>query len=125
MESILHSITSYITALDWSYIMTLIFIGSLFNHIKIRQSIVNKLGLKLSTRYRIVLIGLLIGLPLHFIRGYAIENVENLFHSFVFALVFHKLILDNIMRHVTGKPLEETVLENTANRKLNPPDEQD
>lgn len=122
MESIIHSITAYITSLDWSYIMTFIFLSSLINHVKIRQSIVDKLGLKLRTRYRVVLVGLAMGIVLYFIRGYTVDKVEILLHSFVFAMVFHKLILDSIVKYVTGKP--EEISEQTVTDKPNASDEE-
>lgn len=103
MESIFQTLSNYVVSLDWSYIMTFILAAYLFNYSALTNGISKVIQVKARTRYRIALIGLILGVVLFLLRGYAIDKVEVLLHSFAFALVFHKLILDGIFQYLGGK----------------------
>lgn len=100
MENVINAINSYISGLDWPYILTLILLAHLINREKISTKISKVLRIKTRTRYRVALTGFLFGIVIYFFRGYKLENIECLFHSFVFALVFHKLALEGIMQYL-------------------------
>ena|SRR5690606_18488475 len=108
MQEILHQLSAYITALDWMYIFTFIIFAYWINGRSTRQRIYKILGLTLRTRNRVALVGISYGIALYFLRGYSPGDAERLMASFVFALVFHKLILDQVLgflkRRLTGIP---------------------
>ena len=108
-NEIWHKITGYVTALDWAYILTFIVIAYGFNHVKVKEGIKKVTRVKSRTKYRVAIIGLLYAVALYFIRGYTLEKVECLFQSYVFAFVFHKLIIEGIMRFVGKKVLPEKI----------------
>lgn len=124
ITEIWNQIISYVTTLDWSYILTFIVIAYGFNHFKVKEGIHRVTRIKSSTKYRVALIGLLYGVTLYFIRGYTLEKVECLFQSYVFAFVFHKLIIEGIMRFIGNKVLPGKIgkhLINNDNRTTIPP----
>lgn len=108
-NEIWHQITGYVTALDWAYILTFIVIAYGFNHVKVKEGIKKVTRVRSRTRYRVAIIGLLYAVALYFIRGYTLDKVECLFQSYVFAFVFHKLIIEGIMRFVGKKVLPEKI----------------
>ncbi len=109
LTEIWNQITGYVTTLDWSYILTFIVIAYGFNHFKVKQSIKKVTRVSSRTKYRVAIIGLLYGIALYFIRGYSLDKVECLFKSYVFAFVFHKLIIEGIMRFIGKKILPERI----------------
>ena len=88
VKEILHQITHYVSALDWTYILTFIIISYGVNNYRVKQGIQKATGVKTKTRYRVALIGLVYGTVLYFLRGYGLSDVETLLQSFVFAMVF-------------------------------------
>ncbi|MCB9448699.1 MAG: hypothetical protein H6585_10180 [Flavobacteriales bacterium] len=109
MQEIFDRIKEYIIGLDWSYIMTFITIAYGFNHYRIRQGL-QKTGIRAGTKYRVAIVGVLYGAALYFIRGYQIAQAEVLFQSFVFALVFHKLILESLLPKLVPKTLRKHIV---------------
>jgi hypothetical protein len=103
MEQIIQAVNSYLTGLDWPYILTFIMLAYLVNQAKVRAGISKFLRIKTRTRYRVAVTGILYGVVTYFVRGYGLQDLERLFHSFVFALVFHKLVIDVVMQYVAGK----------------------
>jgi len=98
-----NQITDYVTHLDWAYIITFIVIAYGFNHIKVKNGIQKVTKVKCHTKHRTALVGLLYGIGIYFLRGYTLEKVEVLFQSFVFAIVFHKFIIDGLMKFLGRK----------------------
>ncbi len=95
MQTIIHQISNYITQLDWGYMLTFILLVYAISNLKlIKQWRSNK---KLSQRYLVLLIGVIYGIILFFIRGYDTSKIEVLLQTFVFALVFHKLLIDRLV----------------------------
>ncbi len=107
METIFQNIAGYINSLDWGYILTFILISYGINHSTFRAFITNGLGITLKTRYRVLIVGVVYGVFIFFIRGYALYSVEILFQSFVFALVFHKLIIELVIERLFPKKQEQ------------------
>lgn len=107
VTEIWNQISTYVSELDWTYIITFIIIAYGFNHCKVKGGIKQITNVKSQTKYRVAIIGLLYGIALYFIRGYQLEKVESLFQSFVFAVVFHKLILEGLTKYI-GKKLRIT-----------------
>lgn len=97
MIEILHHISSYLNSLDWAYILTFIVIAYGLNHYRATDFFYEVLKIKIATRYRVFIIGLLYGIVLYFIRGYQLKMIECLLQSFAFALVFHKLLLEKFL----------------------------
>ena len=116
-EEIWNQITTYVSGLDWTYIITFIIIAYGFNHSKVKGGIKKFTGVQSKTKYRVALIGLLYGVALYFIRGYQLEKVECLFQSFVFALVFHKLILEGLTTYIGKKLRITSVIEKESSTK--------
>ena len=109
LTEIWNQITGYVSALDWAYILTFIVIAYGFNHFKVKESIKKVTRVRSRTKYRVAIIGLLYGIALYFIRGYTLEKVECLFQSYVFAFVFHKLIIEGVMKFIGKKVLPERI----------------
>lgn len=105
MQEILHQLSAYISALDWMYIFTFIIIAYWLNRRAQRRRYI-RMSRRLRTRNRVALVGITYGIALYFLRGYSPGDAEKLLASFVFALVFHKLILDQVLgflkRRLTG-----------------------
>ncbi len=106
---ILSNIQNYMTSLDWSYIITFIILCYGINHFKVKEGLQKATGTQTRTRYRVILIGLLYGIGLYFLRGYSIQHIENLFQSFVFALVFHKFIVEALLYWLVKHGLPESI----------------
>lgn len=93
----------YFQSLDWAFIITFIILAYGLNQVKITSRITRKTGFRLRTRYRTAILGVLYGTFLYFIRDYEITHLENLLQSFVFALVFHKLLLELALKSIREK----------------------
>ena len=100
MIQIINQILQYINSLDWSYIITFILLTHAINYSKVVAWIFRITKLKIQTRYRVVFIGLVYGIFLFFLRDYNSSNIEPLLQSFVFAMIFHKLILEKFMQQI-------------------------
>ena len=100
MIEIIKQITQYINSLDWAYIITFILLVYAVNYSKLLDWFYIITKIKIQTRYRVLLVGLIYGIFLFFLRGYATEKIESLLQSFVFAMVFHKLIIDKILQQI-------------------------
>lgn len=102
-QEIWNQVTHYVTNLDWAYIITFIVIAYGFNHSRITGGIKKITKVKSQKKYRTAIIGLLYGVSIYFIRGYSLNKIEMLFQSFVFAMVFHKLIIESLMKFIGRK----------------------
>lgn len=98
-----NQITKYVISLDWAFIFTFIIIAYGINNYKVRASLLKATRVKSRTRYRTALIGIVYAVILYFIRGYDISKIESLFESLVFAIVFHKLIIETIMNYMAKR----------------------
>lgn len=103
METLFENIANYLNALDWMYILTFILIGYLMNYCKITDFIAKWTKIRIRTRYRVALVGGLYGVIIYFVRGYRFTEIEILFASFVFALVFHKLLIEVLVNRFFPK----------------------
>lgn len=103
MIEIINQIAQYLNSLDWAYIITFILLAYAINNTKLVSWVAKMTKFKMATRYRVLFVGLLYGVLLFFIRGYAIFKIENLLQSFVFAMVFHKLLIEKIIQQVLPK----------------------
>ncbi|EDP96543.1 hypothetical protein U8527_10535 [Kordia algicida OT-1] len=99
MREIITQLSDYINSLDWAYIFTFILICYGCNSEYITGLFYKIFRFKIATRYRVLLIGVLYGITVYFIRDYSIGDVEVLLQSFVFALVFHKLLIQKVIRY--------------------------
>lgn len=109
LSLIIISIQNYMASLDWSYIITFIILCYGINHYTVKESLVVVTGTRTRTRYRVVLIGLLYGIAVYFLRGYSPGHIESLFQSFVFAMVFHKLIVEAFIYWLAKHGLPESI----------------
>ena len=100
---IINHLGHYVSSLDWAYICTFIIIAYGFNYSGVKLFLEQLTGIKIKTRYRVLIVGLLYAIALYFIRGYNFHNVESLLQSFIFSIVFHKLILEGIEKYIGRK----------------------
>lgn len=126
MQEIWNQISNYVSSLDWAYILTFIVIAYGINHYWVKEKIKKATKVKSKTRYRTAIVGLLYGIGIYFIRDYELANVECLFQSFVFAIVFHKLIIEGVVAFI-GKKFTPSAIKpddrnEYYNRFGNPPD---
>lgn len=98
-----NQITKYVISLDWQFIFTFIIIAYGVNNYKVREKLLKATRVRSRTRYRTALIGLVYAIVLYFIRGYDVSRIESLFESLVFAIVFHKLIIETIMNYMVKR----------------------
>lgn len=108
-QLIFNQIMAYINGLDWNYILTFILIMYGINYYKVRMAMLFITRVKLRTRYRALLVGTIYGTLVYFIRGYTLDKVELLFRSFVFALVFHKLIVQSFLLFMAERFLPQSL----------------
>ena len=103
MEIFETQILGYLSKLDWFYIITFILIGYGLNSDKVIGKVKDKLWIFSQTRYRMALVGVLYAVATYFLRGYGVDQIEKLFASFVFSIVFHKMIIDSVVSWVNMK----------------------
>lgn len=96
----------YLTSLDWGYIITFILISHLVNQTKIITWFYKVTKIKIRTRYRVLLIGIGYGILVYLLRGYDISKIECLFQSFVFAMAFHKLVVERLFAVLKLNPIQ-------------------
>lgn len=106
MTDILKHLVHYLTSLDWAYIFTFIIIAFGLNQKPVTDWLADFTGIKIKTRYRVLIVGLIYGIIVYFIRDTMLHKLEMLLQSFVFALVFHKLILESLLNRLF-KPEKE------------------
>jgi hypothetical protein len=123
LTQIISHIQNYMTSLDWSYIITFIIICYGLNHYKVKEGLLKATGTHTRTRYRVIIIGVLYGTGLYFMRGYKLQQIENLFQSFIFALVFHKFMVEALLYWLAKHGLPESISKHFLNedqlQKLN------
>lgn len=107
---IISNIQNYMVSLDWSYIITFIILCYGINHYKVKEGLQKVTGTQTRTRYRVILVGLVYGIILYFLRSYTIQHIENLLQSFIFAMVFHQLILESIIYWLAKHGLPESIV---------------
>lgn len=127
VQEIWNQISNYVSSLDWAYILTFIVIAYGINHSRVTKTLQKATKVKSKTRFRTAIVGLIYGVALFFIRGYELAKVECLFQSFVFAFVFHKLIIDGLVKYIGKKVSPATVAKPMENKEYydrfdNPPD---
>ena len=119
---IISQLKAYMNSLDWAYMITYIIICYGINHYKVREGLRKATGTQTSTRYRVMLIGVLYGIAIYFLRGYTKEHIENLFESFIFALIFHKFIIESFLyylaKHVLPQEISKHLLDEEQIKKI-------
>ena len=88
--------------------LTFIFMAYGINHFRVRKTL-QSIGLNIRTRYRTALIGLCYGIVLYFVKDYRAAQAETLFQSFVFTLVFHKLLLEKLLLFLAPASLKKHI----------------
>lgn len=123
LTEIIAHIQSYMTSLDWQYIITFIIICYGINHYKVKEGLQKATGTHTRTRYRVIIIGVVYAIGLYFLRGYKLQQIENLFQSFIFALVFHKFIVEALMywlaKHALPESISKHILTEEQIKKIN------
>ena len=123
LTEIIAHIQSYMTSLDWQYIITFIIICYGINHYKVKEGLQKATGTQTRTRYRVIIIGVVYAVGLYFLRGYKLQQIENLFQSFIFALVFHKFIVEALMywlaKHALPESISKHILTEEQIKKIN------
>ncbi|WP_062062681.1 hypothetical protein [Aquimarina longa] len=108
MEALYQNIIKYINTLDWAYVITFILLSYAINHYKVTEWIANGIGITIRTRYRVLIVGVIYGIIVFFARDYTLQRVEHLLQSFVFAIVFHKFIIEILVERVFPKKDKRT-----------------
>lgn len=109
VAEIIEKVRTYMGALDWQYIITFIIICFGMNHYKVKEGLQKVTGICTRTRYRVIIVGVAYGTAIYFIRGYKLSQLENLVQSFIFALVFHKFIIEAILFWLVKHGLPESI----------------
>lgn len=103
IQLLIEYLTGYLNGLDWAYILTFILLMHGLNHYRMLQAIARFTRLKVKTRYRVLIVGAIYGGITFFLRGYSLYQVETLLQSFVFAVVFHKMIAGGVLAYLGEK----------------------
>lgn len=123
LTEIIAHIQSYMTSLDWQYIITFIIICYGINHYKVKEGLQKATGTQTRTRYRVIIIGVVYAIGLYFLRGYKLQQIENLLQSFIFALVFHKFIVEALLywlaKHALPESISKHILTKEQIKKIN------
>ncbi len=123
LTEIIAHIQHYMTSLDWQYIITFIIICYGINHYKVKEGLQKATGTQTRTRYRVIIIGVVYAVGLYFLRGYKLQQIENLFQSFIFALVFHKFIVEALLywlaKHALPESISKHILTEEQIKKIN------
>lgn len=114
---IITHIENYMNGLDWKFIITFIIICYGINHYKIKEGLKKVTGTQTRTRYRVIIIGVIYAVALYFLRGYELQQIENLFQSFIFALVFHKFIVEALLYWLVKYALPESISKHLLNKE--------
>jgi hypothetical protein len=92
----MEKILQYITALDWTYMLTLILMASILTQDVMVNWMPGKMAVTIkgvNKAFRVFFLGLVYAAALYYLRGYTGRTqIENLFSSLVFAMVFFELI---------------------------------
>ena len=115
VPQIFNSISAYLVNLDWAYIITFIIICYGINSKAVTGKIRKTTGLKSITRYRVAVTGIVYAVLIFFIGGYELAETEVLMPSFIFAIVFHKLLLEKLIKWILSKGKDD------CNTKGRPP----
>ncbi|MEM9884339.1 MAG: hypothetical protein AAF849_00485 [Bacteroidota bacterium] len=91
-------VLDYVINLDWKFIVSFILLAY---GIRILTGKSNKV--KIPTRYLVAIVGTIYGVALSLIQGYSTQYALVIFQSFVFAFVFHKLLIDKVVDFVNDK----------------------
>lgn len=111
MDTILDAMEGYMTALDWSYILTLLVMAyfiskdSIVDMIKSKKFAKTKLAMKkVPKAWRVFGFGVVYGLLTYWMRDYhGKEKIEGLVQSLTFTIVFHKLLLQKFEKFIDAK----------------------
>ena len=109
LTNISEAIQGYVLSLDWSFMLTFMVLCYGMNHYKIKEWLEGLFKHTIRSRYLVLFTGLIYGLLLYIIRGYTIRHIENLLQSFVFALVFHKLIIESLLYWLAKHGLPQSI----------------
>lgn len=115
LSEIITRIQLYMLSLDWAYILTFIIITYGINNFNVKAGLQQVTGTQTRTRYRVALVGIVYGCCLYVIRGYTLIKVESLFQSFVFALVFHKFIVEALIYWLVKRGLPGSISKHLLN----------
>ncbi len=97
-QTILGQLAHYLTGLDWAFIVTFILLAYAVNLPQATAFFYKLFRIRWKTRYRTLLVGLTYGIALFFLRGGGLGQVEPLFQSLLFAMIFHKLMIDQVVQ---------------------------
>lgn len=96
MENIIEAFTSYMNSLDWVYIFSLVLLAEIFTRDAVVKHFpfgLRELMIKVPKGFRVLILGLSYGITLYWMRDYQGKtNIEILFNSLVFSMVFYELI---------------------------------
>ncbi len=96
VKLILQKLMSYLSSLDWAYMITLIAICYAMEREGVKEKMKLWTRIEIKKKYRVLLIGIFYGTLIYFLRGYTISHIEMLLQSFVFAMVFHKVLIEEL-----------------------------
>ncbi len=103
MELLWQPLSHYFQQLDWTFIITFIVLVYGLHRSPLLKWLGNAIGFELPKRYRVLLVGILYGSFIFWLRDGGKTTLESLVQSLVFAMVFHKLLLDFLLRKLTSK----------------------
>ncbi len=93
----------YILGLDWAYMLTFTILCFAIENTVNQDQFKRRISLLPQKKYRVFFAGSLYGALIYFIRSYSPINIERLFQSFVFVLVFHKMLLEQFFKFLKQK----------------------
>jgi Mn2+/Fe2+ NRAMP family transporter len=108
MEIVMEQFANFLNTLDWVYIFSFILITQAIMYYRVPQFIGRGTGIKIRNRYQVLIIGLIYGIIVFFVRGYDLPKVLSLFISFLLATTFHKFLLESVFEKIFPKKVIET-----------------
>ena len=98
VKFIMEQMGDYILGLDWAYMLTFTILCFAIENSVNQDQLKRRISFLPQKKYRVFFAGSLYGALIYFIRNYSPVNIERLFQSFVFVLVFHKMLLEQFLK---------------------------
>lgn len=96
-QTIMGQMIQYVISLDWSFIITFILMAYVLNQPNVKGFLYKVFKFRMKTRYRTLITGVIYGVILYFLRGRDPNQIEELFRALLFAMIFHKLMIEQVV----------------------------
>lgn len=90
-------IVNFVFDLNWTYILSFIMLAYLATYLTKVENI------KFPRRYLVAILGVIYAAGLAIFKSYNIDQIDTLIQSFLFALGFHKLLIEKLVSFIQNR----------------------